>query len=313
MGILACSDLITGSSRVAADEPSARKDTPLEHPRAAPRALLAAARTWGCQYQNIRIEELAASDLELIVVEPLLDGATWQPITPDEIARLKRRPDGSRRLVFAYLCVGEASSARPYWDGRWHTDPPAWLGPSNSEWPGAYAVRHWDPAWRDIVLSDEPSGLGGILSAGYDGAFLDRVDGYMTWQKSNPVAGDSMVSLISEIASTAQKASPGFLLMSQNAEMLLERSDYRQQIDAVSKESLIFGLKGESLRNPESDIAWSRTRLEIAKASGLPIFTIEYLSEPKLIAEASAMFAKWDYRAFFGVRLLDRLPNSHRA
>ncbi len=81
---------------------------------------------WGCQYQNIDLDAVARSDLDLIVLDPIVEGDRLQ-IAAD--SPLRRKPGGARRLVFAYLSVGEAESYRPYWQASWRTEPPQWLGP----------------------------------------------------------------------------------------------------------------------------------------------------------------------------------------
>ncbi len=288
----------------------ARGGEPLHPARAAARRLLAAVRIWGCQYQNLDLDALRASDLDLLVVEPLLSSAPVRALDAAEVARLKVRPDGGRRLVLAYLSVGEASDVRPYWRDEWLSRPPQWLGRANPQWPGAHGVRYWHPAWQALVLGEEPVALGSLIAVGFDGVFLDRVDAYSTWQNERPTAADDMVHLVANVATTARGIRPDFLIVAQNAEPLLARADYRAVIDAVSKESLLTGLGGPEQANAEADVAWSRAGLEAAREAGLVVLAIEYLADPDKIAAVRRRLTAWGYVPFFAERLLDRLPGS---
>ncbi len=71
---------------------------------------------------------------------------------------------------------------------------------------------------------------------------LDRVDAYSDWEARRPAAPAEMVELVAALATHARAANPAFILMSQNSEPLLRRKQFRDLIDAVSKESLLYGL-----------------------------------------------------------------------
>ena len=70
--------------------------------------LLKDVRLWGCQYQNIELDKLDKLPLDLLVIEPALSQDPERDFSRDQIERLKKNPEGRRRLVFAYLSVGEA-------------------------------------------------------------------------------------------------------------------------------------------------------------------------------------------------------------
>lgn len=263
-------------------------------------------RRWGCQYQNIRLDSVAASNLDLVVLDPIVDG---QPLRIEAEAPLRRKSDGARRLVLAYLCVGEAESYRAYWQAAWRETPPAWLGPENPRWPGSFAVKYWHPDWETLLLG--PGGaLDRIVEAGFDGVFLDRVDAYGDWPLRGQGAQRDMVALVGRLAAAARARKPGFLAVSQNAEHLLVDDNFCAVIDAVSKESLLYGLHGPNVANRPDETAWSLNYLQKAQARGLPILVIEYVSEPDLIARARDRLARLGFVPFFGKRLLDELPGS---
>lgn len=273
---------------------------------------LSQARLWGCQYQNINVDRLAASSLDLIVVDHALGQPDMIVARPEDVQKLKRKPDGSRRIVLAYISVGEAEDFRPYWKPAWAKASPSWLGSSNPDWPGGYGVRFWEPAWQQIIYAQDDSILDRIISAGFDGVFLDRVDAYTDaeWREVRPSAKEDMISLVAELSQRARNKSPGFLIMVQNAEGLLKNSRYRNLIDGVTKESLLFGLSGPGIPNSRGDVGWSLAGLQAAKSDGIPVFSIEYIDDPKKIALARRMLEALGFVPFFANRALDQLPTS---
>ena len=103
--------------------------------------------------------------------------------TPDsqfsagEIEELRTKANGGRRLVIAYLSIGEAETYRYYWQPGWHPGNPAWLDAENPDWPGNFKVRYWDPEWQKIIYGNDNSYVKKILDAGFDGVYLDIIDG----------------------------------------------------------------------------------------------------------------------------------------
>lgn len=270
------------------------------------RALGAVAR-WAAQYQDIDLDAVAASDLDLIVLEPSLDDYYGRFIQPDDLVRLKRKPDGGRRIVLAYLPVGETDTKRWYWPENWRRTPPDWVGPDNPHWPGSRHVRFWHPEWRRLIVDGEDSLLNRILVTGYDGALLDRVDAYFDWRHERATAQDDMIDLIADIRRTVDATHPDFILMPQNAEHLMLDPRYLDLIDAVNKESLLSGLSGENRLNTEEDVAWSLGHLQRARQAGVVLFATEYATDPALKQRLKARLERLDLKPFMGVRALDRL------
>ena len=272
--------------------------------RAQTRALLARIESWGCQYQNIEPDRIAGSSLDLIVIDPVLDGGTGRTADQADIQKLQRKPDGGRRLVFAYLSIGAAEEYRAYWNDSWLTAAPEWLGPHDPVWPRSHAVRFWRPDWQRIVTE----GLQRIVAAGFDGVFLDRADAYHDWSGTRPAALDEMADFVVQLAQSARQTRPGFLMVGQNAEHLLEIPRYLDAIDGVSKESLLTGLEAQTTFNSADKVAWSMKYLVQAQRAGLVIMTIEYLEAAPDIEVARQRHQAMRFKPFFGQRLLDKLP-----
>ena len=261
---------------------------------------------WGCQYQNIDLDAIARSNLDLIVLDPIVEG---QRLHIADDSPLRRKPGGAARLVLGYLSVGEAESYRPYWQASWRAEPPPWLGPENVRWPGSFAVRYWHPAWQNLLLG--PDGAAErLIASGFDGVFLDRVDAYGDWPNEGPRAQRAMIALVERIAGLVRGRATKGLIVSQNAEPLLADEAFRRAIDAISKESLLYNLRGPNLPNTPEDVAWSLGYLKQAQTAGLPVLAIEYIDEPQLRAEAQTRLTRFGMVPFFGRRLLDSLPQS---
>ena len=105
-------------------------------------------KTWGYQLQNIKPKKIAASAYDLVVIDYASDDG---PFTNAQVDEMKRKPDGSRRLVISYMSIGEAETYRPYWNKAWKKEPPPWLGKENREWRGNYGVKFWEPGWQSVI------------------------------------------------------------------------------------------------------------------------------------------------------------------
>lgn len=121
------------------------------------------------------IDAVAKTRHDVLVVDAYAQ-SDW--LRAEDIERLHRKRDGGRRLVLAYLSIGEAESYREYWQRAWTDAPPRWLGEENPDWTGNFKVRYWDPEWQAVILGDESAYLDRILTAGFDGAYLDIIDAF---------------------------------------------------------------------------------------------------------------------------------------
>lgn len=86
--------------------------------------LLGDVKRWGYQLQGLDIRTASQSPFDLLVIDEEFAGHhRGMPRTEMQraLTSLKRKPDGKRRLVLAYLSIGEAEDYRPYWDRSWVT------------------------------------------------------------------------------------------------------------------------------------------------------------------------------------------------
>lgn len=309
-------------------------------------AALATVASWSYQLQGLDVAAAARSPYDLLVVDEAL-GSQMRPEERQQAVKLlKTKPDGSRRLVLAYVSIGEAEEYRPYWNKAWVApglttgtvggmdvlgttqafaagDPgraplklplhqptslaPAWLGDENPDWRGNYRVRFWDRSWQALLIGGPEAAVDRIIAAGFDGVYLDRADVYAGWLKERRQSRTEMIALIDRIGRYGREAAPGFIVTLQNAEELLESSRVRGAIDAVAKEDLLFGIDGAGEPNAARDIEASLGYLKRAKADELPVMVVEYVSDPALIEAARQKLGEHGFVPYFAPHDLNRL------
>ncbi len=260
-------------------------------PAHAEREALARARTWGYQLAEIDPEAISRVPYDVIVIDYARDGSAETRLTRRELEKLKTKPDGSRRIVLSYLSVGEAETYRAYWKWWWTwlgwLVGPSWLGRENPEWRGNYAVRYWDKGWQDIIAGPGGSYLGQIIEAGFDGVWLDKVDSSVERiGRERPDPKADMVQFVTRIAKRARSDKPGFLIVPQNGEELLESTAYRQLIDGIGKEDILYGEPTDKKPTPEAIQAKRIPPLKLLTAEGKPVLAVEYLDDPAAIRAA---------------------------
>lgn len=122
------------------------------------------------------IDAVTATNYDLVIMD--LFSADNLAFTAGEIEELRIKANGGSRLVVCYMSIGEAEDYRYYWNPLWNSAKPEWLDAVNPDWPGNYKVKYWEPAWQDIIYGNEDSYLSKILNAGFDGVYLDIIDGF---------------------------------------------------------------------------------------------------------------------------------------
>ena len=103
-------------------------------------------------------------------------------LTKKQVSLLRKKPSGKRRIVLAYMSIGEAEDYRYYWKPEWKRKKPVFLERENPQWKGNYKVKYWMDEWKEII-SGRPAGTGfeksylkKIIEAGFDGVYLDVID-----------------------------------------------------------------------------------------------------------------------------------------
>jgi cysteinyl-tRNA synthetase, unknown class len=273
--------------------------------------LLKGVRNWGYQLRRIDFDRVAQSAHDLVVIEFGLSKALRfeRMFMREEIARARIKPDGSLRIVLAYLSIGEAERYRPYWDRAWEEPgkAPAWLGPMNPRWVENYPVRFWDPEWQRLIVEGPSSYLAHILGQGFDGIYLDRADVFQEWRQERPQVENDMVAWVQRVAQVARAQRPEFLVVLQNAEELLEHSGVLTAIDGIAKEDLLFGLDFAGGVNPPDEVAAALKPLQRAKRAGKTVLVVEYVGEASKIAHLASVAQREGFLPHVADRTLWRM------
>lgn len=129
------------------------------------------------------LDSLASTNYDLLIID-LFYHASRQ-LTAEDLQTLKTKANGGRRLVIAYMSIGEAEDYRYYWKRIWHKYPPSWMGSENPNWEGNYLVEYWEPDWQQYIYGRPDAYLDRILSVGFDGVYLDLVDAYRNFEQAD--------------------------------------------------------------------------------------------------------------------------------
>jgi len=120
---------------------------------------------------------LEQSHHDVLIIDAFFDGNN--ALSADDLARLRNKPQGGRRIVLSYMSVGQAESYRWYWKPFWMATPPSFIVAEDPYWNGNYYVNYWDPAWQHIICgNDEDSYVNRIVASGFDGVYLDLVNAF---------------------------------------------------------------------------------------------------------------------------------------
>lgn len=280
---------------------------------------LKAVRTFMYQIDGLdqpkAIERLANSSYDLLVVEPTAttrDNATFD--MKGMVAKLHAGKPG--RIVLAYVDAGQAERFRGYWAKDWqpptkdHKGQPDFILTSDPDgWHDDFPVAYWDKRWQEIMASGPRSEVRQVMQAGFDGLYLDWIDGYSDEaiaaeakrQKINPAS--AMVDFIGTIRKAAREVNPHAIIIAQNAAYLIdEDARYTDVIDGIGFEDTWFGgkantpwgkPKGGDIPNRDKDESSTARRVrqyqKYLKANK-PVFTIDYCLKPgnaKRVYEAS--------------------------
>ncbi|MBI4647484.1 MAG: endo alpha-1,4 polygalactosaminidase [Bacteroidia bacterium] len=210
--------------------------------------------------ENNAIETLAETDYEMLVLEPGDDFTEYPYNTSDMISDLRYTPSGKKRLLIAYIDIGEAEDYRTYWQDDWiaptATSPgyPDFLITIDPDgWSGNYPVAYWDTLWKNIWLG--PNGrIVQLCQLGFDGIYLDWVEAYdddkvrIAAQEDSVTGEEEMLEFIGEMRNVGKSINPDFVVIAQNAPFLIDYdpAKYSSVIDALAVEDTWFHGAGDA-------------------------------------------------------------------
>ena len=271
---------------------------------------LKSVNTWMYQLQDLYAPDawtkLAATHYDMLVVEPGQNFREWVTDTAAMVRVLRNKPDGTARVLLAYIDIGEAEDYRDYWQPDWvaprNTRPgqPGFLLAEDPDgWSGNYPVAFWDPAWKALWLGREGI-VADLARLGFDGIYLDWVEAYDddSVRAAAHVAAVSpeaeMMEFVEQLGAAGRAVDGGFLVVAQNAIYLLDAAPrrYAAAIDALAVEDTWFhGLGDRDWTDPhggdrrqrhDGEYTTPARLVQIAKYRrfGLPVFSVDYALKP---------------------------------
>jgi len=233
-------------------------------------------KSWGYWLQAPNIDIIYHSHYDLIVMDYSYDGTDSKAFTSDQLDKLH----SANKHVLCYFSIGEAESYRFYWKHDWKAGKPPFLGQENEDWPGNFKVKYWDNQWWKLALRPY---LNRIISAGFDGVYLDIIDSYYYWsQNGYPLqeCANQMSDLVCNIRSYVKAQGKNhFTICPQNALGIVwdasetARQKYLKAIDAIGVESLFFNYWSIE------DKAFRVECLKLFHQANKRIFNVEYIKE----------------------------------
>jgi hypothetical protein len=173
--------------------------------------------SFALQYSQVSYPDLFNSTFDLIVTEgdPVPKAGSVPALSLAHVAAL----EAQGRTVIGYVNLSVTDDNRSYWDPSWttgghDTDPltanaPDWLAGEPNDGFG-YVTKYWMADWQKIVIQQAVW----LVKHGYDGVFLDNMDGYIALQGHDGAPGnaelaDDMIGFIAKIRHAIQAVDPG--------------------------------------------------------------------------------------------------------
>lgn len=238
---------------------------------------------WLYQLQGPKMEEILASDYKHVIIDYSRDGSDERAHTRAQIDSLKRA--GIKTI--SYLSIGEAEDYRFYWDDSFVGQ--SWLGIENKNWPGNFKVRYWEAGWQKHIYAY----LDKILANGYDGIYMDIIDGYYYWGNTDefgegalpgdPVdeadAAKRMIQFVADLSKYAKKSNPDFIIISQNAVRIVDYDEddlFMDSIDGLGIESLWYR---ETKKKADKDVALRLNYIRKYFKAGKFVVVVDYVDD----------------------------------
>lgn len=122
-------------------------------------------------------QALRNTNYDLLLIEVSYNNIFF---TKKQIEELKIKDNGGKRIVIAYLSIGEAEDYRFYWKKKWNKKKPKWIIKENENWEGNYIVKYWSPEWKNIIKEYQKK----LDEIGVDGYLLDTIDTYQYFEEN---------------------------------------------------------------------------------------------------------------------------------
>jgi cysteinyl-tRNA synthetase len=276
---------------------------------------------WAYQIQGLSengaVDLLVNSRYDLLVVEPTRTDWSSDDKLFDTRAMVDRIKSSTahdgihRKLIVAYIDIGEAEDWRWYWtwSQEWEPGDPRpvdWpdfiLTHDPDGWEGNYPVAYWNLHWKDIIIygnnqnsspyGDYNSVIDETIRDGFDGIYLDWVEGFeneAVIQAANRAGKDprtEMISFIREMKDYAEQRQPGFIIIQQNGSALVQgHAELLEIVHGIAQEGIWYEGDATDNWNDPDGYDWNVpadwraeyfNNLAQYQSAGLPVFDCEY-------------------------------------
>ena len=241
---------------------------------------------------------IAASPSDLIIL-----GGGEVPIDRDQLD-----PE-HKKLLLGNIDTCEGA---PYWYPHLFADgtPPSWFGKQVLGFDRLYSVQYWNPQWKPLLFHR----IDQVIAAGYDGIFLDVLDGHLQWSESNrlgnPVYSNgipALATLLSDIRSyiegKKQEMSRPFFILGNNPTGIADNlPDSLKNLDGIFNEWLHWrprpddGTRSEYVGTEHFEYTSSRVA-PLYKRTGIPVFGNDY---PLPLSDKDAVTKAFDFYSSIG-------------
>ena len=228
--------------------------------------------SWVYQLQNSKIKNLVKSGFPLAVIDYSSDGSDGKRFSKNQLQRLIE----NNMIPVAYLSIGEAESYRYYWEKTWVEEDndnqltskaPKWLGHTNPDWEGNYKVRYWDTEWRDTIIKPY---LDKIITQGFQGVYLDIIDGFEYWSDSETFSKNMEVKLANDPVDDEEDAAQRMI------ELVHWIAQYCRKHNQLGQDFMIFPQNGERILLYDEDGSY------LEDVSGIGVEDTWYSADEKL-------------------------------
>lgn len=296
---------------------------------------LSSVNSFAYQLQDVNPSAMQNSTYDLIIMDYSSDGSSKREYSRDTIRSIAGGKQG--RIIVSYLSIGEAEDYRFYFRKKWVArkkkavckvrltkDAPAWLDKPNPDFCNNYKTKYWDRHWKRILFGrrtgNNKSYLDRIIDSGFDGVFLDIIDGYEYWRYEKPkhqrrrTAARDMALLVIQISEYARitRGVSSFVVIPQNGAGILDelstdlRARYLAAIDAIGAEDTFYygdADENNSLNLQEDAIA----NLTEFTSAGKKVFAIDYLTDLDKISDFKKRACDAGFIPQVSLRTLDSL------
>jgi len=236
-------------------------------------------KCWAYQIQDLdqpgAISALAESRYDMLVIDPTVTyESSFDARTMVKVLKNSKASDGvHRKLIIAYIDIGQAEEWRWYWNGHPTYEQYGackgsyiqdiqkrfpWVVACDPDgWAGNYPVAFWDAEWQDIVIHGTDHGsksglyfdsmLDEVVQDGFDGVYLDWVEAWemdavrQRADQDGVQPAPAMVEFMRAIRAYGRKSNPRFIVIQQNSSDLINHvaaANLAAAVDAIAQEGV---------------------------------------------------------------------------